>query len=111
MTNSQLFKKAHEMTRATVRDGDNYQATFGACLKIIKAQSERKVDFLEVVGSALNSFAIMLVVTFMLVLVGSLFGNMLGYALVGAIVAAVVGAIATIVFVIDDVKFTIMLTN
>lgn len=35
MDNSQAFKKAHQMTKQVIKAGDNYQATFGACLKIV----------------------------------------------------------------------------
>lgn len=37
MTNSQTFKLAHAMTKQVIQSGDNYQATFGLCLKMIKA--------------------------------------------------------------------------
>lgn len=37
MTNSQLFKQAHAMTKQVIKTGDNYQTTFGLCLKAIKA--------------------------------------------------------------------------
>ena len=37
MTNSQLFKLAHAMTKQVIKSGDNYQVTFGLCLKAIKA--------------------------------------------------------------------------
>lgn len=36
MTNSEIFKAAHELTSKTVKTGDNYQITFGAALKIIR---------------------------------------------------------------------------
>ncbi len=29
----ELFKQAHELTRATIQDGDDYRATFGLCLQ------------------------------------------------------------------------------
>lgn len=35
MTKSELFKKAHALAKATVKAGDNYQATFALCLKAI----------------------------------------------------------------------------
>ena len=37
MTNSQAFKLAHTMTKQVIQTGDNYQTTFGLCLKMIKA--------------------------------------------------------------------------
>lgn len=36
MTNAQLFTAAHEITKKVIKDGDNYQATFSLCLKMIK---------------------------------------------------------------------------
>lgn len=44
MTNSQLFKQAHAMTKQVIKSGDNYQVTFGLCLKAIKAET-KQVDF------------------------------------------------------------------
>lgn len=41
MDNQQLFKQAHAMAKAIhVKGRDNYAVTFGACLKIVKAQAE-----------------------------------------------------------------------
>ena len=37
MNNSTAFKLAHTMTKQVIQAGDNYQTTFGACLKLIKA--------------------------------------------------------------------------
>ena len=37
MNNSTTFKLAHAMTKQVIKAGDNYQVTFGACLKLIKA--------------------------------------------------------------------------
>lgn len=42
MTNSEIFRKAHAMARATVREGDNYQVTFSACLKIVRAPKAKQ---------------------------------------------------------------------
>ena len=44
MTNSQLFKLAHAMTKQVIKTGDNYQVTFGLCLKAIKADAKQN-DF------------------------------------------------------------------
>lgn len=44
MTNSQLFKQAHTMTKQVIKSGDNYQVTFGLCLKAIKADA-KQVNF------------------------------------------------------------------
>ena len=40
MNKSQLFKQTHALTKATVKAGDNYQATFALCLKAVYAQSK-----------------------------------------------------------------------
>lgn len=40
MNNAALFKQAHAMTKATVKHGDNYQATFGLCLKLVIEQNK-----------------------------------------------------------------------
>lgn len=42
MTNSQLFIQAHKMTKQIIKKGDNYNVTFGLCLKAIKAKNEQK---------------------------------------------------------------------
>lgn len=47
MTNSNLFKLAHTMTKQVIQAGDNYQATFGACLKLIKADFIKNVTSLS----------------------------------------------------------------
>lgn len=38
MNKSQLFKQAHQLTKQTIKQGDNYNVTFGLCLKAIKAK-------------------------------------------------------------------------
>lgn len=35
-----LFKQAHALTRATIQQGDNYQATFTLCLRAIIADAK-----------------------------------------------------------------------
>lgn len=40
MNNSQLFKQAHQMTKAVIKAGDSYQATFGLCYKAVMAQEK-----------------------------------------------------------------------
>lgn len=40
MNNSQLFKQAHQMTKAIIKAGDSYSATFGLCYKAIVAQAK-----------------------------------------------------------------------
>lgn len=41
MTNTQLFKQAHAMTKQVIKEGDCYRTTFGACLKAIKADAKK----------------------------------------------------------------------
>ncbi len=36
MTRSDLFKTAHQLTKATIQEGDDYRVTFGACLKLAR---------------------------------------------------------------------------
>lgn len=43
MTKSQLFIKAHALTKATLQSGDSYQVTFGACLKALNATNTRLI--------------------------------------------------------------------
>lgn len=40
MSKSQLFTQAHALTRATIKAGDDYRATFALCLKAIIADSK-----------------------------------------------------------------------
>ena len=44
ISNAALFKQAHAMTRATIQAGDDYRATFGACIKAIKQDNARQAD-------------------------------------------------------------------
>ena len=41
MTKSQLFTKAHALTRQTVQTGDSYAATFAICLRIVYAENKQ----------------------------------------------------------------------
>ena len=43
MNKSKLFKQAHALTKATVKAGDNYQATFALCLKAVYTQKETSI--------------------------------------------------------------------
>lgn len=58
MTNSQAFKLAHKMTKQVIQTGDNYQATFGQCLKVVKANNVK-----------MTSLQVILVIIFALVVV------------------------------------------
>lgn len=40
MNTSNIFKAAHALTKATVKAGDIYSATFAICLKVIYAESK-----------------------------------------------------------------------
>lgn len=60
MTNSQAFKLAHTMTKQVIQTGDNYQVTFGLCLKQVKANNV-KMTTLQVVLVIL--FALVTVIT------------------------------------------------
>lgn len=44
ISNATLFKQAHAMARATIQDGDDYRATFGACLKAVKDEAKQAVN-------------------------------------------------------------------
>lgn len=51
MNNAAIFKQAHTLTKATVKTGDSYQATFALCLKLVieqnKAQAVAMVESKE----------------------------------------------------------------
>lgn len=56
MTNSQIFKQAHALAKATVKAGDNYQATFALCLKTVYAQSKSQVARVKnIITQAVNA--------------------------------------------------------
>jgi len=40
MTKSEIFAKAHKVTKATVQAGDDYRVTFGAALKMVISESK-----------------------------------------------------------------------
>lgn len=42
ISNATLFKQAHAMTKQVIKNGDNYQVTFGACLKAIKQDNTKQ---------------------------------------------------------------------
>ena len=60
MTNSQTFKLAHTMTKQVIQTGDNYQVTFGLCLKQVKANNT-KMTSLQVI--LITLFALVSVIT------------------------------------------------
>ncbi len=53
MNKSELFKAAHKLARLTVRSGDSYKVTFGACLKYVSVFGNHTPKWL-VVEKALN---------------------------------------------------------
>ncbi|MFB6347871.1 hypothetical protein ACFBZI_07740 [Moraxella sp. ZJ142] len=50
MTKSELFKKAHALTKAIIKAGDDYRITFGLAIKAILADSKNIVDTLLALG-------------------------------------------------------------
>lgn len=67
MNNSTLFKQAHAMTKQVIKQGDNYNVTFGLCLKAIKAKNEQvKKD-----NVAFTSISLFMVLAILAVAVGS----------------------------------------
>lgn len=40
-TKSNVFKAAHKLTKATVKAGDSYSATFAACLKLVMSIAKK----------------------------------------------------------------------
>jgi len=60
MNNSTAFKLAHKMTKQVIKSGDNYQVTFGQCLKVVKAQNV-KMNPLQVI--LITLFALVTVIT------------------------------------------------
>lgn len=41
MNNSSLFKQAHNMAKSMHQPGESYQLTFGACLKLLRAEQAK----------------------------------------------------------------------
>ena len=64
MTNSQLFKQAHAMTKQVIKSGDNYQVTFGLCLKVIKADT-KQVNFTAT--KQVNFIATIIIIAFAII--------------------------------------------
>ncbi len=55
MTASEAFTAAHEMARNTVLHGDDYRATFSACLKVVFSAAYNLVNyFLQALHTALD---------------------------------------------------------
>lgn len=53
MNMSQIFKKAHEITKAAIKAGDNYRVTFGAALRILMTKPVDAVEALKAIGGKL----------------------------------------------------------
>lgn len=47
MNTSNIFKKAHALTKATLKAGDNYAATFAICLKTVYQMAAKALTTLE----------------------------------------------------------------
>lgn len=71
MTNSDIFRNAHAMARATVREGDDYQVTFAACLKVVRAPKAKKTVKVEF-GSVLEWLEWILIVILMVLAIAGL---------------------------------------
>lgn len=98
MTNSQLFKQAHAMTKQVIKTGDNYQATFSLCLKAIKADiKQAAVNNVNFVVLAIIVLSVIKAVEFLKDLVeptvffGAIFFNPFSLMLYNGIYLAVVG--------------------
>lgn len=86
MTNAELFRKAHAMTRATIKDGDDYQLTFGAAIRAIRKAQNAPKPKLYIGEFVINAFSVIL----LCILLATLFAAF--FALFGAMLAGVVGA-------------------
>lgn len=81
ISNATLFKQAHAMTKQVIKDGDDYRATFGLCLKAIKQDSIKqanKKQIKQAMATALPFtilFAIMCVIMAVLFAVSYAFAN------------------------------------
>lgn len=74
MDNKTAFKLAHEMTKCIIKDGDNYQATFGACLKAVKANANKPKKPAINWFATIETVAVYLLAVLMLGFVSGLFG-------------------------------------
>ena len=81
ISNATLFKQAHAMTKQVIKNGDNYQVTFGACLKAIKQDNAKQADkkiVKQAIATALPFtafFAVMCVIMAILFAVSYAFAN------------------------------------
>ena len=53
MTKSEIFRKAHEITRSVLLAGDNYRVTFAAALKSLMSKTVNMVEALTAIGGNL----------------------------------------------------------
>lgn len=44
MTKSELFKKAHQLTKAVIQAGDDYRITFGLAIKAILSETTKSIQ-------------------------------------------------------------------
>lgn len=94
MNNSSLFKQAHAMAKATHKPGENYQVTFGACLKLIKAE-QAKAELVAIEQAITNkenesSFWVYLAVCLILVLLMPVF-NLNTYSILAGCSVCILG--------------------
>lgn len=94
MNNSSLFKQAHAMAKATHKQGENYQVTFGACLKLIKAQ-QAKAELVAIEQATTSkenesSFWVYLAACLLIVLAMPAF-NLNGYSILAGCSVCILG--------------------
>jgi len=94
MNNSSLFKQAHAMAKAMHKPGESYQVTFGACLKLIKAQ-QAKAELVAIEQETNNkenesSFWVYLAACLLLVLAMPVF-NLNGYSILAGCSVCILG--------------------
>lgn len=53
MTKSEIFRKAHALTKSAIRAGDDYRATFGAALKSLMSEPVDALKALTAAGGTL----------------------------------------------------------
>ena len=95
MSNSINFKAAHAMTKQVIKAGDNYQVTFGACLKIVIADAKKaKIEMLKAPYKALEnkgypvSFLVLVIIALSLVKLINKISFKIDWVLVGGILLA-----------------------
>lgn len=113
MTNAELFSKAHAMTRATIKDGDNYAVTFGAAIRAIRQAQKTPQPKLYVGEFIINSLSVVLLcillatfATASLALFGAMFAGIVG-AYIGAASGVMLAIWQGAVMVVDEYQCAI----